>query len=173
MARRLGLLVVAAVGWAAACHLAVGADEFSIGTTTTSGAAAQGGSTAGGAGGEGGSGTTAGSGGTPAGTGGAGGSGAQGGSGGTGCDGTGQCLVCLDCSTNGPCQGQWSTCQGSAECQAFWGCMQACTLTCYDYCVTQHPTGEALFRTALQCSVCNACAQDCLTASFLIPGLCT
>ena len=52
MPRRLSVLIVAAVGWTAACHLAVGADEFSIGSSTSAGAAAHGGSTSVGGSGE-------------------------------------------------------------------------------------------------------------------------
>ncbi len=78
------------------------------------------------------------------------------------CDGTGQCDICFECSTQGPCVSDWIACSQSDACVGMSQCMEGCMgQTCFQTCAQQNPGGVQLFLAALQCSLCDACSSDC------------
>ena len=161
-------VLLAWTGWVAACHLAIGADEFAVGTNAASGGAGQGGEGTGGAGT---TGTAGGGNGGVAGSGaaaGAGGGGGMGGGGGTAdpCDLQGQCNLCVACavSPSGSCYDEVQACQSNPDCAELRSCLDGCgqDQICKDDCRDDYP--PVINQLQLQipkCALCEACVNDC------------
>ncbi|MDI1447612.1 hypothetical protein [Polyangium sp. 6x1] len=78
------------------------------------------------------------------------------------CDSQGDCGGCIDCATNGPCEGLWLKCTTTPSCQGLLSCLPNCQdQLCFDKCLQAFPDGIDLYNETAVCLVCQACYNDC------------
>jgi hypothetical protein len=74
------------------------------------------------------------------------------------------CIACTKCSQTDQCTTEWQSYGADPDYQAYADCNGACASgdsTCASNCTSLYPTTDAAFQTAVSCSVCQECLQNC------------
>lgn len=90
--------------------------------------------------------------------------------GGGACVDQGDCQLCSDCSITGvgKCSPFWMTCFQATPCQQMLDCISNCggdIFTCFEPCAMGNPGGAQMLATAVECTLCDECANSCV-----VPG---
>lgn len=88
-------------------------------------------------------------------------------SGGLVCEGGGDCLSCVRCAWNAPCQALAATCFANFDCLSMLQCYEACDDDdCETACWFPYPYGQAAYLALTACTYCDHCPSDCPSADF-------
>jgi hypothetical protein len=78
------------------------------------------------------------------------------------CDNQGDCGFCVECSTNGACNGLWTKCLALPDCEGLLNCLPGCQdQACFNKCLETFPDGLDLYNETAICLVCQSCFNDC------------
>jgi hypothetical protein len=83
------------------------------------------------------------------------------------------CDGCTQWATTGQgaCVGQVEACFQNADCDALLGCFNGCsTSSCYQTCISQHPTGYSIYEQIFTCVCQTACPAECGSEPFCQGG---
>ena len=81
------------------------------------------------------------------------------------------CSLCIQCSQTHQCKPDWMAFAADPNQQLYQSCVAACSpadSACFTACSNLYPTADALFSTALLCSACTECLQNCDAANSCV-----